>query len=695
MDHLFQKAVPVWITGREKEMNLRVQFKAVIPSCPDCTARIATSGMYQLRVNGQFVSYGPARAGKGHFRVDEIPIGAHLCREKNTVLIEVAGYNVNAYAIMNQPSFLLAELTAAGESVAWTGRDFTARVNPFYIQKINRYSFQRAMAESYRVPAAEDPFLADPERSGTEPLSRVPAGTLIPRYAPYPLYEKLEAQPFRNGRVSRVPREKPWTNRFVDQIGPQLLGFPIEELDCFPIRECEDMVYTHDDAAPAGQLTENRYQSYFLPWNAAGFVTARVRCHTPATLYIQFDEICDHQEHVNFLRLNCSNAVRYDLCPGVHELQLFEVYNMKYIQIVVTRGSCAVEAVGLTEYKHPPVAFPSIPDEKLQLVARAALENYRQNAVDIFMDCPGRERAGWLCDSRFSARTEYFLTGENRIERSFLENFLHEEDFACHPHGVFPMCYPSDHYNGEYIPQYHFHLMLELQEYHQRTGDDDLIRRFRPRIEETLAFFEGYENSDGLLERLDKWNFIEWSRANQLVMDVNYPTNMIYSAALTAMGQLYGNPKWLEKAEKVKQEVLRQSFDGTFFVDNAVRKDGKLVLSGEHTEVCQYYAISFGIVTPESHPWLFQTLIHDFGPDREKTGAWPEVHPAAPFIGFFLRLDALMRYGYYDQVRKNIEGYFYPMAQKTGTLWESVGVAMSCNHGFASYVLCWLDQLCR
>ena len=29
MNIFFEKAVPVWVTGREKEMNLRVQFKTV------------------------------------------------------------------------------------------------------------------------------------------------------------------------------------------------------------------------------------------------------------------------------------------------------------------------------------------------------------------------------------------------------------------------------------------------------------------------------------------------------------------------------------------------------------------------------------------------------------------------------------------------------------------------------------------
>ena len=113
----------------------------------------------------------------------------------------------------------------------------------------------------------------------------------------------------------------------------------------------------------------------------------------------------------------------------------------------------------------------------------------------------------------------------------------------------------------------------------------------------------------------------------------------------------------------------------------------------ECTEVCQYYAFFFGAATAETHPELLKILIEDFGPNRSETGAWPEIHPANAFIGNYLRLDILMQLGYYDTVRKNIEGYFLYMAERTGTLWENIGETASCIHGFASYVLYWLDQL--
>jgi len=130
-----------------------------------------------------------------------------------------------------------------------------------------------------------------------------------------------------------------------------------------------------------------------------------------------------------------------------------------------------------------------------------------------------------------------------------------------------------------------------------------------------------------------------------------------------------------------------------FFCDNAYRVDGKLVLSGERTEACQYYAFFFNIATPESHPKLWKTLVEDFGYDRDEKGIYPEIWPANSFIGNYLRLDLLMRYGLKNNLYDNIKGYFTYMAETTGTLWEHTGTYASCNHGFASHVIYWMDYL--
>ncbi len=691
---MFANAQPVWVDGRENELHLTLRFKALCPKATDALVRIATSGHYNLKINGQFAAYGPARAGKGHFRMDQIPISHLLTLPENTVVIEVCGYNAFGFELQKQPSFLQAEILADGKSIAWTGRDFSVQVHPFRRRKTQRYSFQRVLSEAYNI-TAEDTFLTD-QTPGTEPIAVTEAKTILPRHAPYPQYEISPAEPQFSGHITHITptslrQDRAWTN-VSDEA---LTGYPIPELEVFPTAECQHLDFLPDPFCLGDHLQADTYTVYRLEHNMTGLLRWEITCSQPITLYVMFDEILT-QGRIDFLRMECANAIRYDLCPGKHSLQTFNVYTMQYLQFAVLGGGCTISHPVMMHYKHPPVQLPFVTDSPaLQRIADAAVETYRQNAVDIFTDCPSRERAGWLCDSFFTGRVEYLLTGTCAIETSFLENFLHEEHYAALPEGMFPMCYPADHMDKAFIPQWALWLVVQLREYQLRGGSEALIAAYRPRIDRLFAYFRGFENEDGLLEDLDGWNFVEWSQANQLIKNVNYPTNMLYAAALRSAAGLYGDQSLNAKAEALLDAVRQQSFDGTFFVDNAIRQNGVLISSGERTEVCQYYAFFFGAATAQSHPTLLKILVEDFGPDRAITGKWPEIYPANAFIGNYLRLDMLMQLGYHDTVRRNIEGYFLYMAETTGTLWENVSASASCNHGFASYVLCWLDQLLR
>jgi hypothetical protein len=103
----FLKAKPVWPKGREIEMNLFVGFRTIFesPNEGPVTLRAAGSTLYRFFVNGDFRGFGPARGLHGYFRVDEWDITPALPAGPNIVAIEVAGYNVNRYYILNQTSF--------------------------------------------------------------------------------------------------------------------------------------------------------------------------------------------------------------------------------------------------------------------------------------------------------------------------------------------------------------------------------------------------------------------------------------------------------------------------------------------------------------------------------------------------------------------------------------------------------------
>ena len=327
-------------------------------------------------------------------------------------------------------------------------------------------------------------------------------------------------------------------------------------------------------------------------------------------------------------------------------------------------------------------------------IYNAALETFRANSVDIYMDCPSRERAGWLCDSFFTSRVEYALTGKAALERAFLQNFLLPESIEYIPQGMLPMCYPADHYDKTYIPNWAMWYAVELCEYFTRTGDREFVEGAKEKMYDLIAFFGKYENEYGLLENLESWVFLEWSKSNELTQDVSFASNMLYAYMLEGLGKLYADEALIAKAAALKAVINEMSMtESGFYCDNAYRRDGKLVLSGERTESCQYYAFFSNVATPETHPRLWNTLVNDFGYARAEKGLYPEIWPANAFIGNYLRLDLLDRHGLKEALYDHIKGYFTYMADQTGTLWELVASQASCNHGFASHVIYWMDRL--
>lgn len=701
----FRSAVPVWEKGMETEKNYSLLFTANIPQTANATLKIAAHARFVLKINGTFLAAGPARAGHGYYRVDEYDISALLTKEINVVSILCAGYSTNSFSYLDMPSFLCCEIMSGDSCLAATGENgsFTASRYTERVQKVQRYSFQRPYVEVYHFGTDYDRAELDPGYV-REPvtLARMEEKRFITREVYYTEYEKVpSADIMERGTVSHIVPEHDYADRAITGISAELGGFPEKELDVISVRDAQKLRTVPADSAvsPAVPVTLSAdcYVTYRLPKNLTGFLTLTVTAKENVTLTITFDEVYNNNQ-VNFMRLQCSNVVVWNLKGGrSYDLMSFEPYTLQYMNIIAVGGQAEITVPSMIRFDFPAGEITKtvpMPDKTLQAIYDAAVESFRQNTLDIYMDCPSRERAGWLCDSFFTSRTEYALTGRSTVEHAFLDNFLMPDSFRCLPDGMLPMCYPSDHYDGVFIPNWSMWFVLELGEYFTRTGDRAFVDSAKERVYKLLAYFKKSENSHGLLEKLESWVFIEWSRSNDLVQDISYPTNMLYARMLQIVSELYNDKALADKAETLMETIRKQSFTGKFFCDNAVYgEDGAAHLSGESTESCQYYAFFTGTATPETYPDLWNTLVNDFGPDRKDNNKYPEIAFANSFIGNYLRLDLLFRQGMYDKVLENIRGYFKYMADKTGTLWEHSGDYASCNHGFASHVVCWLNEI--
>ncbi|MBZ0255424.1 family 78 glycoside hydrolase catalytic domain, partial [bacterium] len=473
----------------------------------------------------------------------------------------------------------------------------------------------------------------------------------LPRRVSYPRFDlHPPVRLVATGEMqSGVQLEKLWKDRSLTNIGPQLGGYPEGELELVVSNDLQTLatksINPVEKAYQWGQpvaLKTNQHAIIDFGTNLSGFIGAKVKCAQKTRLVLTFDEILSDGD-VDWKRLGCVNAVSYELEKGEYELESFEPYTLRYLKAIVLEGACEVESFYLRDYVNPdtePAAF-ACSDVRLNQLFEAGRETFVQNAVDIFMDCPSRERAGWLCDSFFTSRVAFDLSRDCRVETNFYENFLMPDGFKHLPDGMLPMCYPADHNDGVFIPNWAMWFVIELDEYYQRSGDRAMVDALKPKIMKLLAYFKPFENEDGLLEKLQSWVFVEWSAANQFVQDVNYPSNMLYSGVLDVAGRLYGDDDLRGKAERIRETIRKQSFDGKFFIDNAVRENGKLKVTQNHSEVCQYFAFFFDVADAKTHPELWKTLRDEFGPQRKETKSHPEVHFANSFVGNVLRLEIL------------------------------------------------------
>lgn len=690
----FIAALPVWEKGMSGEKNHSLVFTAAIPAGDDFTLRIAAHSRYQAYLDGEFLAAGPARAGHGFFRVDERTVkGSGSDRELKII---TAGYNVNSYYLTDQPPFLCAEAVRDGKVIAATGKDFTARRYEEKIKKINRYSFQRPFAEGYDFGRTGE--AAELEVCGEK--------RFIERTSPLCAYAIIDAAKTVSIGVTE-PEENPrrFKDRSIRAIDDELKGYTEDELEWCPVNEAykiRSVLSPAEGVSPEGIRLENCGTAvYDMGKITTGFAKIRFSADDAVTLYIIINEKLPDSGIPDPGRDNCANVFKA-VYPkgGEYGFISFEPYSYKYIQVIALGADVTVKSVSQIRETFPEAELTGLkkmPDPELQLIYDAAKESFVQNATDIFMDCPGRERAGWLCDSFFTSRVEYSLTGKSRVEKDFLENFIMPEGgFPSIPDGMLPMCYPSDHFDGVYIHNWAMWYVLELREYFHRTGDRELIDSARDRVLSLLRFTEGYENEKGLLQCLDSWIFVEWSEANDYVLDVNYPTNMLYSVFLDAIAELYSLPELAEKAEKLRKTIVEESFNGEFFVDNAeLDKNDVPVVTDNRTETCQYYAFFSGTATKETFPELFDRMMNDFGAGRDKEKTYPDIPESNAFIGNYLRLELMYRYEMYDKLLENIRAFFLPMAEKTGTLWENMSPGASCNHGFASHVIYWLNSIVK
>lgn len=698
----FYQAKAVYPQGMEHEPNSFATFRAEVGSLRGTALSITASSFYQLYVNGKFVAFGPARTAEGYARVDVLPLEIYDNGEHNELVIAVVGYNVRSLSTVNQPAFLMAELRRGEEVICATGRDFTAYLPGCKLQKTERYSAQRHYTEIWDFRQSTN-LTPDSARVSLSVCQNAP--TPIERRAPYPYYEDIPLSRTASSGSLVFDGERPYRPKAHSFKPDNYWGvFPDEEVVSRPFEWIQRRQQNKQSGATELPivLKENEYAIFDFSRIETGFLSLALTADADTDLVVAFSEDCSPDEFA-FTRMNAENVLEYLFSAGQSiDTVSFEPYVMRYAIVAVRSGSVRLQKFGVKTFMHTvaDARTPALEDPMLAAIYRAAVRTFAHNAVDLFTDCPSRERAGWLCDSYFTAKTEHALYGNTKVEDAFLENYCLYRYNGDLPEGMIPMCFPADcPYDGDnplvlhpakfkFIPQWSMWYVLEVEDYLANRNPAASIEQFRPSVEGLLDFYRRYENEDGLLESLPSWNFVEWSRANEWTQDVSYPTNFLYAEVLESAYRLFGDETYRTRAAEVRAKAVEQSFNGTVFLDHAVRDEHHhLIRQNDCSEACQYYAVLFGGIDLQDPKYaaLYRLITEVFGATRREP--MPEIAEINAFIGVYLRLEALLKMKEYKLVLRDVKEFFGQMERETGTLWEYREKKGSRDHGFASYAL--------
>lgn len=696
----FKKGKAVWMENPRNQYNQFVGFHTRLELDKEqrIVFAIAARSYYRLYIDGQMVATGPARTAKHYCRVDVIQktlIGSV------DIAIEVTAFSKPGEYCNDctlESGLLCAEisddtehiLSATGDE-GWSCVELLSRRS-----QVETMSHSRGIVEYYDLDEASFDWRKGNFDKKERPAECQEKVQYLQRRAPYPTYRPIQMGSLME--VADVVSNHTGDAGFVLTIARDFNKEWYEMLpeeNCFleSLRKEKGTVFTGKYMQEIGGEGERIVRllpgknpmscTWGMEKSELGFLDFSIQVKKECTM----DVI--NSDHLNLEGELKSNTYvsRYVLKAGNYHITTLEPKLTKYVKIIFRTDDEVMVTV-------PQILDDSFPDSKntffqcsdgeLNEIYEGAKRTLRLSTLDIFMDCPQRERGGWLCDSLFSAHGTWQLFGDHSVEEDFIENFMLVNGSDMW-HGFFPEVYPGSKEDSSDpgIANWSFWLIAELWEYYERSGNRKYVDVFYERVKCFMNGMLSLRRESGLIEGM-KSQFVDWSLSNRSfsLEPISIPNNCLAVYILERMAELYDVSEWKKAADEMREIIETMDESPGIFGgggDGAEYKEGKLKRTDCATESGAALELWSGFHRDDKT--YKKIFVNTMGTCPEYR-ANPNIGKSNLFIGLMLRFSVLADMGEIDTLVKEWKDLYLPeLRDGAGTFFENYNAFSGC-HGF-------------
>lgn len=289
-------------------------------------------------------------------------------------------------------------------------------------------------------------------------------------------------------------------------------------------------------------VTETSDGRYLLDFGTelTGFTILRLKGTPGQIVEVRHAEELIDTQHIRFdTRCYCRYQEFITLSGQMDEIEFFDYKGFRYMELVGYDGPLSTDSVSVINSFYPmddkTCLFHSS-EPLLNDIWDICRNGVKQGTQDTYLDCPTREKGGFLGDAYITAFSHLYLSNDDRILKKMLCDFANKLR-------IYPgMTVNAPNYIVGALADYTLLWPEILLRYFIWTGDLSFVREMRGALDTLCEYFEGFEDTHGFLAKIRNRLFPE---SESILVD--WPPNVRYdydfeaakNGVCTLINQLY------------------------------------------------------------------------------------------------------------------------------------------------------------